>query len=277
MSQPSEKSGSVEESEATTPSGTSESQPPGPSGAANPQDENYSQAFAAFLAHTDQKRRMWDHLESILEALPRRDVLIDAGAGEGGTTAWLSGSFRRTIAIEPNSQLRVTLQTVCPTATVLPTKILDTEPAERGDLVLNSHVLYYIPRQDWSPVLARLASWTSDTGQLIVVLENPDSAAMVMVAHFTGLRFDLTSAAEEFLTGDAEGRWVVRIDTSPARVRAPDLETATTVAEFILGIAPAELHPTRAQVTEYVQQHFAADDGSYTIDCTQDLLRIRHP
>ncbi|ASO22129.1 hypothetical protein AHOG_22580 [Actinoalloteichus hoggarensis] len=249
----------------------------GPSGAADPNDPAYERAFAAFLAHTDQKRRMWAHLESIVADLPRRDVLIDAGAGEGGTTAWLSGSFRRTIAIEPNAVLRDRLQTVCPTATVLPSRILETTPDTPGDLVLNSHVLYYIPRPEWPAVLARLASWISRRGELIVVLQNPDSGAMGMVRRLTGHRFDLTSAAEEFITGDAGGRWVVRVETSPARVRAPDLGTATSVAEFILGITPAAAHPDRAAVSQYVQEHFIAADGSYTIDCTQDFLRLRRP
>ncbi|APU16929.1 Methyltransferase domain [Actinoalloteichus sp. GBA129-24] len=253
------------------------SETPGPSGAADPSDPAYERAFAAFLAHTDQKRQMWAHLESIVADLPRHDVLIDAGAGEGGTTAWLSGSFRRTIAVEPNSVLRKRLHMVCPTATVLPSRILETTPDARGDLVLNSHVLYYIPRPEWPAVLARLASWISRRGELIVVLQNPDSSAMGMVRHLTGHRFDLTSAAEEFITGDAGGRWVVRVETSPARVRAPDLETATTIAEFILGITPVEAHPERAAVSEYVQEHFVAADGSYTIDCTQDFLRLRRP
>src|SRR5262245_14729232 len=128
--------------------------------------QEYERAFATFLAHTDQKDKAREWLGRAVGQLARRDVFLDAGAGNGKVTAWFSGDFARTIAIEPNPFLRDQLTLACPKAEVLASTILDAKPAAKADFVLLSHVLYYIPAADWAANVERLASFLSGTGEL---------------------------------------------------------------------------------------------------------------
>ena len=48
------------------------------------QGESYKQAFQVFLDHTDQKRNAKRWLRQLVDALPIRQIFIDAGAGNGG-------------------------------------------------------------------------------------------------------------------------------------------------------------------------------------------------
>src|SRR6184192_568686 len=84
----------------------------------------YKRSFQVFLDNTDQKKNARRWLETFLKTLPRTNAMIDAGAGSGELTAWLSTSFDKTIAIEPNPFLLEKLQTLLPTAEAICTPIL---------------------------------------------------------------------------------------------------------------------------------------------------------
>src|SRR5262249_18410552 len=132
------------------------------------------------------------------QSLPNRRAFVDAGAGNGQTTAWFLGKFDRTVAVEPNPSLNADLRQSCPAAEVLPVKILEAQPAMRADLVLCSHVLYYVDRSEWLPTAARMASWLAPGGTLVVVLQNHETDCMRMLEAFHGRRFNLAELAREF-------------------------------------------------------------------------------
>ncbi|MBM7774571.1 SAM-dependent methyltransferase [Actinokineospora baliensis] len=220
----------------------------------------YESPFATFLAHTDQKRQAARYLERVAEGLPRRAVLLDAGAGTGDTTAHLADRFERVIAIEPNAGLRAQLAGKVPGAEIIDVPILAAEPDTEADLVFCGHVLYYVDQDLWPAHLEALASWTAPEGECVVAMQNPNSDCMVMLREFGGPRFDLSRVA------DAETH------TVPSFVQAPDLETAVEVAAFILGLAP--LPVTRDLVEDYLEQRFRAA-GGYLFSCTQDFHHLR--
>jgi len=136
------------------------------------QSEAYHRAFKVFLDHTDQKANARAWLQDLVRSLLSRRVFIDAGAGNGQVTAWFVPSFERTIAIEPNDSLRDELRRACPSAEVIAEPILEAKPSATADLVLCSHVFYYIERAEWMATLDRLASWLAPGG--ILVLGTPD-------------------------------------------------------------------------------------------------------
>jgi SAM-dependent methyltransferase len=266
-------------------------QPPGPSPDANlngyyimkdiekvqvydSQSEAYHHAFQVFLDHTDQKVNARRWLDGLVRALPERRVFVDAGAGNGQVTAWFLGRFARTIAVEPNPSLNAELRRTCPGAEVLPVKILDARPAARGDLILCSHVLYYIDRSEWPTHVARMASWLSPDGALVVVLQNHETDCMRMLEAFHGRRFDLAALAGEFEAGhDREYR--AERELVPAHVTAPDFASAYAVAEFMLNLLPMPNPPERGALEAYVRGRFAAPGGGFRFSCHQDFLVIR--
>ena len=118
------------------------------------QGESYKQAFQVFLDHTDQKRNAKRWLRQLVDALPIRQIFIDAGAGNGAVTSAFVNSFDRTIAIEPNASLLKQLQQTIPQAEVIGEPILKAKPLIKGDLVLCSHILYYVPPDEWLATLS---------------------------------------------------------------------------------------------------------------------------
>ena len=88
------------------------------------QGERYKQAFQVFLDHTDQKRNAKRWLQQVVDAMPARQVFIDAGAGNGAVTRAFAEAFDCTIAIEPNVYLLSQLQQAIPHAEVIAAPIL---------------------------------------------------------------------------------------------------------------------------------------------------------
>ncbi len=234
----------------------------------------YHRAFEMFLAHTDQKAKAREWLKGLVQALPARRLFIDAGAGNGAVTSWFVQDFQRTIAIEPNPSLNQELRRACPTAEVQPGQILQAHPSMSADLVLCSHVLYYIEAGEWMVHLERLVSWLAPGGALVVVVQNHGTDCMRMLGHFFGHRFDLSDLARRFdaLRGQD---YRVEITTVPAQVVTRDFEPAYTVAEFMLNLLPMAQPPARRRLEDYVREHFAASGGGFRFSCDQDFLTIR--
>jgi SAM-dependent methyltransferase len=234
----------------------------------------YHQAFQVFLDHTDQKVNARRWLDGLVQSLPARRVFLDAGAGNGKVTAWFLDRFERTIAVEPSPSLSAELRQTCPSAEVLPVPILEAEPAGRGDLVLCSHVLYYIERDEWRANLARMASWLAPGGALVIVLQNHETDCMRMLEAFLGQRFDLAALAREF--EEEHGRdYRVERQLVPAHVTTPDLASAYVIAEFMLNLLPMPNPPAKRELEEYVRTHFAGPAGGFRFSCHQDFLVVR--
>ena len=232
----------------------------------------YHRAFQAFLAHTDQKDKAREWLRHEVDGLANRSVMIDAGAGSGKLTSWLTPLFGTVIAIEPNPSLESELRTACPDAVVIAATIASASPPAAGDFVLCSHVFYHIPRSEWESTLLHLMGWLAPGGVLAVALQNPRTDCMRMVNHFLGGRLDLSELCP---TANAEGgEFEARLETVPAHVRAPDLGTACEIAEFFLNDRPMPAPPRWEDLEHYVDEHFKLAEGGYQLSCHQDFLRV---
>ena len=232
----------------------------------------YHRAFQAFLAHTDQKDKAREWLRHEVNGLANRSVMIDAGAGSGKLTSWLTPLFGTVIAIEPNPSMESELRIACPDAVVIAATIASASPPAAGDFVLCSHVFYHIPRSQWESTLLHLMGWLAPGGVLAVALQNPRADCMRMVNHFLGGRLDLSELCP---TANAEdGEFEARLETVPAHIRAPDLGTACEIAEFFLNDLPMPAPPRWEDLEHYVNAHFKQAEGGYQLSCHQDFLRV---
>ncbi|MDO0924019.1 class I SAM-dependent methyltransferase [Streptomyces sp. TG1A-8] len=239
-------------------------------------EDAYLDALGRFFAGTDEKTVTHAYLESIVERLPARRVLLDVGAADGTTTRWLLPYFERTVCIEPSAPMRRVLARTCPQAEVVADPVLEARMDVRADLALLSHVLYYIPRAQWAAAVARIMQWMVPGGVLLVLLQDSDNPCMRMVRHFTGQRFDLKELAGELGTLPPGLVGEIGLDTMPARYRSRDLQETVTVAGFHLSVPGGAPPPTRDAVAAYVRRHFS-DSGGYTLRHDQQVLRIERP
>ena len=236
--------------------------------------ETYRSVFDVFLRHTDQKIKARAWLERLVDTLPGRKVFIDAGAGEGSTTAWIAQLFGRTIAVEPNGYLCELLAKSCPDAQILPARILAAAPAAPADFVLCSHVFYYLEDAEWVANLDRLASWLAPGGVLVLVMQNPRSDCMRMLRHFFTRRASLGDLLTQIEKRALSG-FEAHLETVRCYVYAPDFQTAYTIAEFMVSTLPGEKALERTQLESYVRQRFVRPGGNFRFSCNQDFLVIR--
>lgn len=238
------------------------------------QSELYHTAFETFLQHTDQKTNARDWLERFIALLPQRRIFIDAGAGTGQLTSWLIPQFTRTIALEPNAYLRSEFQKSCPGIKLLAEPITEASPSALADLVLCSHVFYYIQPDEWLRNLETMLSWVNPLGVVLVALQNSRTDCMKMVHHFLGMRFDLMALGEK-LQHTTANDYAVTLDTVPAHISTPDFDSAYVAAEFILNLLPITTPPTRKALEEYVSKSFVDPHGGYRFSCHQDFLQVQ--
>ena len=234
-------------------------------------ERRYQSAFEIFLRCTDQKLKAMHFLDEHVAKLSKRDVFIDVGAGTGALTAHLAKEFRVSTAIEPNQSLVSELRMSCPGVTVLPVGVESATVECKADFILCSHVLYYIPRESWVPNLERMSNWLHADGILAVALQNPETDCMKMVCRFTGGRFELRAACEDFAARNRQ--FTTLIITVPATIRTSCIDEACAIAEFVLNVLPMPSPPRMDEVRSYVQKNFCRRDH-FEFSCDQDFLLI---
>lgn len=239
-------------------------------------EEAYRQALDRFLAGTDEKDRTHAYLDKVVGRLPARRVFLDVGPADGTTTRHVGRAFERTVCIEPSEPMRRALRHTCPGAVVLAEPVLEAEPGVAADLALLSHVLYYVPRAQWTATVLRTLEWVGPGGSLLIILQNPENACMRMVRHFTGCRFDLAELARDLAGARTDLVGEVVMDGVPALYRSAGLEEAVDVALFHLSVpGPRAPLPAREAVADYVRRHFADPPGGFAMVHDQDVLCLQ--
>lgn len=236
----------------------------------------YRRAFELFLAGTDEKPLTHARLTEVATALDRRRVLLDVGATRAAPPPTWRSTSRARWRSSPARRCASGSTPSAPTPSSCPTRSTRPNRPSRMDLVHLSHVLYYVPSEDWLRTVGRVLDWAAPGGTLLVVLQNPESPCMRMAAHFTGVRHDLRPLAEQLAEQGPEH--AVALETLDLHYRTDRLADAVDVAEFMVNVADLAVLdrlPDRDELTAYVERHFARPDGGYAIGHTQDMLTVR--
>lgn len=234
----------------------------------------YQAAFEVFLKHTNQKQMAYSVLQPLVASLPERKQMLDIGAGDGTLTSMVYEDFDEVLAFEPNEALVASLQRRCPGINILPKKIDEVNVGLHADLIVCSHVLYYVDKSRWMQTLDKLASWLKPNGVLVCILQNPSTDCMRMVEYLYQDRFDLAGLAQKFDLF-AGHRFQQTMRTLPSYIETSDLESAYTIAELVLNVVPMRDPVPRDLLVDHVNRFFRGPDGTYHFSCNQDFLIIK--
>ncbi|MPR35942.1 class I SAM-dependent methyltransferase [Salmonirosea aquatica] len=240
------------------------------------QEEYYDHAFATFIKSTDQKENAKVWITEFLDGIDPKHTAIDAGAGNGVLTKILARHFDKVLAVEPNEALLAELATAGENVEVIDQPIAEgTLPGTVADLVLCSHVLYYIPQSQWDGILHQLLSWTKPGGRIVVILQAEDTDCMNFFRKLRNEEFPIMHFMEEFSrTGTAQSVDVFR-QTSTIRCRSEeDLEL---ILEFLLNLTPfpnEESIPTKADLRTFLSSLQRTESGEYSMSCDQLFYTI---
>jgi hypothetical protein len=235
----------------------------------------YVQAFELYLRHSSEQQKTIQWLKQLVERLPSKRLFVDAGAGQGLKTEPLANMFEQTIAIEPNQLLRQQLQQRCPQIEIDPNSIMQAQilPGS-ADLVLCAHVFYFIAQEKWLEHLDRLASWLAPDGVIVVILAHPCADCMQIYEDFYTQNFDLAALGNLFQSERSDA-YQVEIERLPVDITTDEMDSAYTIAEFLLNPPPhPHAPPMRSTVEAYVRDHYSQPTGYY-MSCDQTCISIR--
>ncbi len=240
----------------------------------------YQDYFAWFLKYTNQKKQIWNWFsQELLPKISAREVLIDAGAGNGELLSQFLPEFSRCIAIEPNTDFTSVLRQLIPNEDLYQTTILNVPSSlPQANLVVQSHVKYYIPLEEWEINTERMISWLAPDGCLVEVLQSKDSDFQIMIAEFLGQEYvrELRQFAEQY---DCTRKIKIEVETKDAWVSCPCLEMMLGVAIFMINNVPPHVlknHPnlpTRKQLAKWIHQNYYSSKGIYQMSCGQDFVQ----
>ena len=235
------------------------------------QDEYYDHAFATFIKSTDQKENAKAWITNFLKEIDPKQMAIDAGAGNGVLTKILARNFATVQAVEPNETLLPELATAGANVAIQDESILEAVlDGSSADLVLCSHVLYYIPRSGWDEILNRLLFWTRAGGRIIIILQAEDTDCMKFFKKLRNEEFPIMKFMENFAkTGTAHSVDVVR---QPCTIRSQSREDLELILEFLLNLTPFENDesiPAKEDLYHFIDSLPQSESGEYGMSCDQ--------
>lgn len=234
-------------------------------------DEYYDKAFSTFIKSTDQKENAKTWITDYLNGLDTKYNAIDAGAGNGVLTAILAKHFETVQAVEPNETLLPELATAGKNVAILDQSILEAMlPQASADLVLCSHVLYYIPQSEWDEIMKRLLYWTRPGGRIIIILQAEDTDCMKFFKKLRNEEFPILRFMDNFAhSGTAHSVDVLRQSST---IRSQSREDLELILEFLLNLTPFENDaplPSKQDLYQFIGTLPQSEAGEYRMSCDQ--------
>jgi 2-polyprenyl-3-methyl-5-hydroxy-6-metoxy-1,4-benzoquinol methylase len=234
-------------------------------------DEYYDKAFSTFIKSTDQKQKAKAWLTHYLNGLDSKQTVIDAGAGNGVLTTILAKHFETVLAVEPNENLLPELATAGEHVQILDQSIMEAVLNESSaDLVLCSHVLYYIPQVEWDTILERLLHWTRPGGRIIIILQAEDTDCMKFFQKMRNKEFPIMAFMENFAHSDTAH--TVEVVRQSSTIRSQSREDLELILEFLLNLTPfdnEEAIPAKKDLHDFIESLSQSEAGEFSMSCDQ--------
>lgn len=138
------------------------------------EEAQYQQQLRLFSECSTEKGIELVNIGEVIAGLPNRRRFLDIGAGGGHLTLPVAQQFEQTTIVEPNQKQADLFCRRHPAFCVHSASWTDVDlDDERFDLILCSHVLYYIPEGTWLPMIEKMYRHLSDGGCIIIVVQSP--------------------------------------------------------------------------------------------------------
>ena len=138
------------------------------------EEAQYQQQLILFSECSTEKGIELLKIGEVIAGLPDRQRFLDIGAGGGHLTIPVAQQFEQTTIIEPNQKQAEIFCRRYPAFCVHTASWTDVDLGdERFDLILCSHVLYYIPEGAWLAMIEKMYRHLSPGGCIVIVLQSP--------------------------------------------------------------------------------------------------------
>jgi ubiquinone/menaquinone biosynthesis C-methylase UbiE len=219
-------------------------------------------SFRKFLNWTNQTEKLGKEILGLTK--PSDKSLLDIGAGNGDLTETYIGRFEQALLLEPTQAFYEGLRERFPRATIKQIKAEDfRSEASRFDLIVASHVLYYVSEP--FEVIDRLLSSLTTGGRLVMILVNKDCSYLQFIDayyfritgmehHFTDITWTDILAYLKTQSLRCEARDV------PISIDAPSLDDFLDVSDFIFNVVARQIPgEILAEMRTYLKAYLTAD------------------
>ena len=132
--------------------------------------DKYLDRIEKFIySSTDEKKIVSDLIRNIIKNKPIENAL-DIGAGPGLITKPLYEASKNLTLIEMDPGYTDTLRKKFPKANLRVGSFLDFNFRNEFDVILCSHVLYYVLEDQWLEIFKKFISWMRKGGQVLCVI-----------------------------------------------------------------------------------------------------------
>jgi SAM-dependent methyltransferase len=138
------------------------------------EEAQYQEQLKLFSECSTEKGIELVKIGEVIAGLPNLQRFLDIGAGGGHLTIPVAQQFDQTTIVEPNQKQADLFCRRHPEFCVHATNWTEVDlDDELFDLILCSHVLYYIPDGAWLATIEKMYRHLSDNGCIIIVVQSP--------------------------------------------------------------------------------------------------------
>lgn len=243
---------------------------PGPE---NDDFAEYQQQLSLFSSCSTEKGIELLKIGMVIASLPERRAFLDIGAGGGHLTVPVSQMFETTTVVEPNPRQADMFSRRCPGFRVFTGSWMDAGfGSDRFDLVLCSHVLYYVPEGTWMATIEKMYRSLSPGGCLVIVVQSPLGEVARFFNAFTSYDVPVIELARDVI-----GRYgddAVRLEYFQNEIFTESLDDLVEIGLFL--IIDRNFRKRTAEIRNYLQEHHAVT-GGYHIVQDEILLVVQKP
>jgi len=221
-------------------------------------DDEFQRQLDLFVRCSDEKARVLALLKRLVNRLPSRQAFLDVGAGAGDLAIPLSRRFETTTVVEPNQLQAARLLAAFPHFRVHDCTFQEATLEEGAfDLILCSHVLYYLPETEWMAAVQKMHDCLRPGGIAVIILQSPAGEMADFFEHFIGRQVPVIALWDNLVT--RFGEEAAQAHYWSVEMRTATLEEMTSLGLFLL--LDRSFRQRSREIRAYFAAHHRHGDG----------------
>ncbi len=235
------------------------------------EDVEYKRQLDLFARSSTEKGIELLKIGEIIAGLGKRERFLDIGAGGGDLTIPISQAFGETVIVEPNEKQGAMFRRRYPYVRICNELWEDADfGAQRFDLILCSHVLYYIEEDKWLPAIDKMYRHLEEGGVIAIVLQSPVGDVARFFKQFAHYDVNILELWGQLIQRYGEKAVDVRYFIN--EIWTENLADMLEIALFLL--LDHRFRERTDEIEEYLETHHKVNHG-YRILQDDILLAVR--
>jgi len=234
-------------------------------------DAGYQRQLQLFTQCSTEKGIELLKIGEVIARLPDRHQFLDIGAGGGHLTIPVAQQFEKTTIVEPNTKQAERFCRQYPAFCVHNGSWTEVNlNDECFDLILCSHVLYYIQEGAWMSTIKKMYRHLSPNGCIVIVVQAPLGEVAQFFSSFTTYDVPIIELTRDLI--EQYGEDAVGLQYFQNEIFTESRDEMVSIGLFLL--LDRKFHACADEIAAYFDAHHCYGSG-YRIRQDEILLVIR--